>query len=54
VVPLGSEHNRFEWLAPAAAECRFAWPRERRALEDIIALFRGGHARAIDDVLRVC
>ena len=54
VVRLGSEHDRFEWLAPATAESRFAWPRERRALEDIIALFRGGHAGAIDDVLRVC
>jgi 8-oxo-dGTP pyrophosphatase MutT (NUDIX family) len=53
-VRLGSEHDHFEWLAPAAAESRFAWPRERRALDDIIALFRGGHAGAIDDVLRVC
>jgi 8-oxo-dGTP pyrophosphatase MutT (NUDIX family) len=53
-VRLGSEHDRFEWLAPAAAESRFAWPRERRALEDIVTLFRGGHAGAIDDVLRVC
>ena len=51
-VRLGSEHDRFEWLAPPAAESRFAWPRERRALEDIIALFREGHAGAIDDVLR--
>jgi len=54
VVRLGSEHDRFEWLTPGAAESRFAWPRERRALEDIVALFRGGHAGAIDDVLRVC
>lgn len=53
-VRLGSEHDHFEWLAPTAAESRFAWPRERRALEDILALFRGGHAGAIDDVLRVC
>jgi 8-oxo-dGTP pyrophosphatase MutT (NUDIX family) len=53
-VRLGSEHDRFEWLTPAAAESRFAWPRERRALEDIVALFRSGHAGAIDDVLRVC
>jgi len=53
-VRLGSEHDRFEWLAPAAAESRFAWPRERRALGDLVALFRGGHAGAIDDVLRVC
>ena len=53
-VRLGSEHDRFEWLTPAAAESRFAWPRERRALADIFALFRSGHAGAIDDVLRVC
>lgn len=53
-VRLGSEHDRFEWLAPAAAEPRFAWPRERRALEDIVALFRAGNAGAVDDVLRVC
>lgn len=53
-VRLGLEHDRFEWLTPAAAESRFAWPRERRALEDILALLQGGHAGAIDDVLRVC
>ena len=53
-VRLGSEHDHFEWLTLAAAESRFAWPRERRALEDIVALFRAGHAGAIDDVLRVC
>lgn len=53
-VRLGLEHDRFEWLTPAAAESRFAWPRERRALEDILALFQGGHAGAIDDVLRIC
>ncbi len=53
-VRLGFEHDRFEWLTPAAAESRFAWPRERRALEDILTLFRGGHAGALDDVLRVC
>ena len=43
-VRLGSEHDRFEWLTPAAAGARFAWPRERRALEDIVAVFRSGHA----------
>lgn len=53
-VRLGPEHDHFEWLTPAAAESRFAWPRERRALEDIVALFRAGHGGAIDDVLRVC
>jgi dihydroneopterin triphosphate diphosphatase len=53
-VRLGSEHDRFEWLTPAAAESRFAWPRERRALEDIVALLRSGHGGSIDDVLQVC
>ncbi len=54
VIRTGIEHDRFEWLAPGAAEARFAWPRERRAMEDIVALLRSGHAGAIDDVLRVC
>lgn len=53
-VRLGSEHDQFEWLTPAAALTRFAWPRQRRALEDIVAVFRSGDAGAIDDVLRVC
>lgn len=53
-VRLGSEHDQFQWLAAAEAGSRFAWPRERRALTDIIALFRDGHGGAIDDVLRVC
>ncbi len=53
-VRLGSEHDRFEWLSASDAGTRFAWPRERRALEDIVALLRAGHAGTIDDVLRVC
>jgi 8-oxo-dGTP pyrophosphatase MutT (NUDIX family) len=53
-VRLGPEHDRYEWLATPAAESRFAWPRERRALEDIVALFRAGHGGSMDDVLRVC
>ncbi len=53
-VRLGAEHDRFEWLDAAAAEGRFAWPRERRALGDIVALLRAGDAGTIDDVLRVC
>lgn len=53
-VRTGSEHDRFEWLAPAEADSRFAWPRERRALADILALLRGGNGGTIDDVLRVC
>ena len=53
-VRLGTEHDCFEWLAPPAAQSRFAWPRERRALEDLVALLGEGHAGALDDVLRVC
>jgi hypothetical protein len=54
VVRLGSEHDSFEWMPPAAARRRFAWPRERRALDDIEILLAQGDAGAVDDVLRVC
>jgi dATP pyrophosphohydrolase len=53
-VRLGSEHDSFEWLAPADAGARFAWPRERRALEDAVQLLGGGDGGAVEDVLRVC
>lgn len=53
-VRLGPEHDRFEWLAAKEAASRFAWPRERRALADILALLKSGNGGAIDDVLRVC
>lgn len=53
-VRLGQEHDRFEWLTTDAAGRRLAWPRERRALEDIVVLLGGGSAGAVDDVLRVC
>ncbi len=53
-VRLGPEHDGFEWLTPDAARARFAWPRERRALDDIQILLNQGNAGAVDDVLRVC
>lgn len=53
-VRLGSEHDSFEWLTPPAARLRFAWPRERRALDDIETLLGTGSAGPVDDVLRVC
>ena len=53
-VRLGSEHDRFEWLSPEAARLRFSWPRERRALDDILTLLARGDAGPVDDVLRVC
>jgi dihydroneopterin triphosphate diphosphatase len=53
-VRTGAEHDAFEWLAPDAARRRFAWPREGRALDDVIALLGSGAAGAEEDVLRVC
>jgi 8-oxo-dGTP pyrophosphatase MutT (NUDIX family) len=51
---LSVEHDSSEWLAPRAAIERVAWPRERRALEDIERLFRTRDAGLLEDVLRVC
>jgi 8-oxo-dGTP pyrophosphatase MutT (NUDIX family) len=53
-VRLGPEHDRYEWLSIPHAQRRLAWPRERRALDDIVTLLAAGHAGAVDDVLRVC
>jgi 8-oxo-dGTP pyrophosphatase MutT (NUDIX family) len=53
-VRLGTEHDSFEWLSLAAARKRYAWPRERRALDDIEVLLAQGNAGAVEDVLRVC
>lgn len=49
-----SEHDRVEWLAPAEAARRFSWPRERRALEDVLSILPSGDAGLLEDVLRVC
>jgi 8-oxo-dGTP pyrophosphatase MutT (NUDIX family) len=51
---LSSEHDEALWLGPADAAARFSWPRERRALEDIVALFGKGGGGLLEDVLRVC
>ena len=51
---VGPEHDRLQWLRPDQARARFAWPRERRALDDIEVLLAEGHAGPLDDVLRVC
>ena len=53
-VRLGPEHDAHEWLTPAEAGTRFAWPRERRALEDAVQLLGSGDGGAVEDVLRVC
>ncbi len=52
-ITLGPEHQRGEWLPVPDALERFAWPRSRAALGDIVQLLRGGDAGAVEDVLRV-
>ena len=51
---VSAEHDRAEWLAPPTAAARLAWPRERRALDDILSILGGGDGGLLDDVLRVC
>jgi dihydroneopterin triphosphate diphosphatase len=50
---VSDEHDRCEWLPVAAASERFGWPRERRALADVLALLGRGDAEGFEDVLRV-
>jgi len=52
-VVLSAEHDRAEWLGPDEAAHRFAWPRERRALADVLQLFGTGDAGGVEDVLRI-
>jgi len=52
-VTLGPEHRAFDWLDVDGAAARFAWPRERAALGEIVSLLGGGDAGAVEDVLRV-
>jgi 8-oxo-dGTP pyrophosphatase MutT (NUDIX family) len=50
---LSGEHDAAEWLAIPAAQGRLAWPRERRALDDIQVLLARGDAGPLEDVLQV-
>ena len=52
-VRTSAEHDRAEWLAPSRAVARFSWPRERRALEDVLSILGSGEAGLLEDVLRV-
>lgn len=54
---LSEEHDRGEWLAPHEAMRRCAWPRERRAIADVLSILGdepGRDGGLLDDVLRVC
>jgi len=48
-----AEHDRAEWLEPRQAAARFSWPRERRALDDVLSILGSGDAGLLEDVLRV-
>lgn len=48
-----AEHDRAEWLEPRKATARFSWPRERRALDDVLSILGSGDAGLLEDVLRV-
>lgn len=52
-VRTSAEHDRAEWLPPSQAVARFSWPRERRALEDVLSILGSGEAGLLEDVLRV-
>ncbi|HVE79484.1 MAG TPA: NUDIX domain-containing protein [Gemmatimonadaceae bacterium] len=52
-VRLGGEHQAWEWLSVPDALDRFAWPRERAALLEVVHLLRTGDGGAVEDVLRV-
>jgi len=52
-VRISTEHDRAEWLTARDAAARFAWPRERRAMDDILSIVGGGDAGLLEDVLRV-
>lgn len=50
---LSDEHDAFVWLSPPEAARRFAWPRERRALDDVLSIVGEAGGGLLDDVLRV-
>ena len=54
VAALSDEHDAVEWLSVEDARRRLAWPRSRRALDDILVLLAGGDAGPLEDLLRLC
>jgi dATP pyrophosphohydrolase len=52
-VTLSDEHDRHLWITPDEAAARYTWPRERRAIHDVLHLIGSGSAGAVDDVLAV-
>ena len=52
-VALSDEHDAHEWITPNEAASRYSWPRERRAILDVLELIGTGSAGAVDDVLAI-
>jgi len=52
-VTTGEEHDEFVWLDPLDARDRYAWPRERSAVMDVVSLLGSPTARAVHDVLAI-
>ncbi|HEX5003813.1 MAG TPA: NUDIX domain-containing protein [Gemmatimonadales bacterium] len=52
-VVTSDEHDAAEWLPADLARSRLAWPRSRRALDDILTLLADGEAGPLEDLLRV-
>ncbi len=52
-VVLSDEHDAHEWVTPKEAALRYSWPRERRAILDVLELIGTGSAGAVDDVLAI-
>jgi 8-oxo-dGTP pyrophosphatase MutT (NUDIX family) len=53
-VSISEEHDAVEWLPADVARSRLAWPRSRRALDDILILLAHGDAGLLEDLLRIC
>jgi len=52
-VRLSDEHDIHQWVTPDEAAARYTWPRERRAIHDVLDLIGSGGAGAVDDVLAI-
>ena len=52
-VTLSEEHDTHRWVTPDEAVSLYSWPRERRAVRDVLDLIGTGSAGAVDDVLAV-
>ena len=52
-VALSDEHDAHRWVTADEAVSLYAWPRERRAVRDVLHLIGTGSAGPVDDVLAI-